>query len=259
MRPFIHLDKVLGFLQNGWAMKSAWVLFFLLLCFSACRSTEKAPVSAQFYFDKALKYKKQESYVEALEQLSLLKKHFFYSSYNQKALLLSADIHFEKGDHKVAIRFYERHSKLYPDIQKDYVLYQMGLSFKRRLPTREDKDLSLAVPALKAFDRLLALKTPSPYKQKAREQKQEILNKLASRELKAVLFYKKIGRLRAGFIRVQQIIKDYPQSLLMPKVLFTAVELAGLLKEDPEPFKKSLVKDYPDSEQAKQLNKSLVL
>ena len=235
-------------------MGRARALLFLFLCVSACRSAEKDPVSPQFYFEKALKYKNRGSYIEALEQLSLLKKQFFHSSYNQKALLLSADIHFEKGEHTKAVAFYEKHIKLYPDTEKDYALYQLCRSFKKRLPSREDKDLSLAVPALKAFDRLLALKSPSPHKQKAQAQRQEILNKLAGRELKAVLFYKKIGRLRAGFIRLRQFIKDYPKSPLMPKALFEAVRLAGLLKEDPEPFKKSLFKNYPRSKEALEMS-----
>ena len=240
-------------------MKRVWALFFLFLCLSACKSAGKDPVSARVYFEKALKYKERGSYVEALEQLTLLKKRFFYSSYSQKALLLSADIHFDKEEYKKAIFFYERHLKLYPNTKNDYALYQLGLSFKSRLPERDDKDLSLSAPALKAFARLLALKSPSPYKQKAREQSQEILNKLAGRELKAVMFYKKIGRLRAGFIRVRHLIKDYPKSPLMPKALFEAFQLAELLKKDPEPFKKSLIEGYPDSEPAKQLNKSLSL
>ena len=130
----------------------------------------------------------------------------------------------------------------------------MGLSYQEQLPHRSDHDLSFSVPALKAFNKLLNLKESSPYKQKAKVEKQEILNKKADKELKAVLFYKKQGWNKAAFKRVQYFIKHYPDSPLMPRILLEGFQLARLLNEDSESFKKNLIENYPDSQEVQSIH-----
>ena len=229
------------------------ILFFLTSCHTF--EKEKKEVSAKIYFDKAIHYKNKKNYRKALENLNQLKKHFFYSKYDQKALLLIADIYFAQEKYSQAALSYKKHFKLYPKMQKNYVLYQMGISYKNQLPKRVDYDLSLAAPALKAFDSLLNLKKPSPYKEKVKIEKQNILDKQASKELKTALFYKKQGWKQASLHRIQFFIKNYPKSPLMPTALLTGFELAHLLDKNPKKFKENLIKKYPDSKEAKSILK----
>ena len=230
--------------------------FFLILFlfFTSCvHKSKKEENNPKSHYDEALQKKDRGSYIDALEILTELRKKFFYSRYNQKALLLTADIYFTQYKYPLAVESYKKHLNLYPDKQKDYVLYQLGLSYKNQLPHRAEHDLSLAEPALKAFDALLNLKTSSPYKEKAQKEKQEIEEKKASRELKAALFFKGQGWHKASLKRVQDFIKNYPKSRLLPKALLTGFQLAGLLNKNPEEFKTHLIKSYPDSEEAKSL------
>ena len=167
-----------------------------------------------------------------------------------------ADIYFVQGKYPQAVESYEKHLEFYPTKKTDYVLYQIGLSYKKQLPYRSDYDLNFSNPALKAFDRLLNLKKTSIYREKAKKEKQEILNKKASKELEAILFYIKQGWNKAAFKRVQYFIKNYPHSPLMPKTLLEGFFLAKLLNEEAEKFKKDLIENHPDSQEAKTIHKS---
>lgn len=233
-------------------------LFVLILSLSGCVHSfkkQKGKASPKIYFDKAVYYKEKTNYSKALENLNKLKQQFFYSSYNEKALLLTADIYFEQEKFPKATRSYEKHLNLYPNKKRDYVLYKIGLSYKNQLPDRAEHDLSLAEPALKAFSLLLKSKTKSPYKQKALIEKQKILDQKASKELKTALFFKTQGWNQAGLNRIEYFIKNYPKSPLMPKALLTGVQLADLLNKNSKSFKNKLIKNYPKSPEAKAVHK----
>ena len=230
------------------------VFVFFISC-AHNKKTEKA--SPKDYYEKALVYKKKGDYIRSLEQLRELRKKFFYSHYKQKALLLTGDIHFAQEKYPLAVKFYEKHLSLYPNERTDYVLYYIGLSYKKQLPSRDDQDLSKAEPAIKAFDALLNLKSASAnYKEKAFAEKQEVLDKKASKELKAALFYRSQGWSQAAFFRLEYFLKKYPKSPLQPKALLEAFELAELLSKASQPFKEKLMKNYPDSEEAKTFHKN---
>ena len=208
--------------------------------------------TAQSYFEKAGDYRKRGDHIKALENLTKIRQKFFSSPYNKKALLMAADIYFDQAKYQQAAQSYKKYQSLYSQ-NRDYALYQLGLSYKNQLPRRAEHDLSMAEPALKDFDRLLALKEKSPYKQKALKARQEIMDKKAERELKIALFFKAQAWYQASFNRMQYFIKHYPKSPLLPKALLGAFELAQKLKRDPAPFKERLLKEYPQSPSAKSL------
>ena len=220
-----------------------------------CAHKSKEAQTAPFYFEKAKNYKKKGDYTKALENLMQIRQKFFSSPYNRKALLMTADIYFEQEKYQQSAQTYKKYQSLYPQ-KKDYVLYQLGLSYKNQLPRRSEHDLSLAQPGLKAFDQLLALKPSSPYKQKALKARQEIEDKKAERELKTALFFKTQGWRKASLKRIQYFIKHYPKSPLLAKALLTGFKLSQKLKLDPEPFKKRLLKEFPQSHEVRSLNES---
>ncbi len=227
--------------------------FILSSCIHSSKQGKEG-AGPKFYFDQAVRYKEQAHYSRALEKLKELRQRFFYSRWNQKALLLSGDIYFAQGKYPQAVQSYEKHLSLYPKKQPDYVLYQIGLSYKSQLPYRSEHDLSLAEPALKAFNKLLGLKPPSPYKPKAQKERQSVLDKKADKELKTALFFKSQGWSAAAFKRVQYFIKNYPKSPLLPKALLAGFQLAGQLNKNPKEFKKTLLSNYPNSPEAQSIS-----
>ena len=125
----------------------------LLLSCSTASKKESQP--AEYYFNRALKYKKSGSVDLALENLSQIRRNFFDSPYNQKALLLTGDIYFDNDKPKLALQSYKKYQRFYPDSQKEYVLYQMALCYKEQLPSWAENDLSPADSALSILQDLL--------------------------------------------------------------------------------------------------------
>ncbi|MCZ0931967.1 MAG: outer membrane protein assembly factor BamD [Oligoflexia bacterium] len=228
------------------------VFFFLLIGGCAHNSKLKELKTAQFHFERASHYKEKGDNIKALENLTKIRQEFFYSPYNKRALLMTADIYFDQQKYQQSAQTYKKYQSLYSE-KKDYVLYQLGLSYKNQLPRRAEHDLKFADPALRAFDQLLALREKSPYKKKALKALREILDKKAERELKTALFFKSQAWHQAGFKRIQYFIKHYPQSPLLPRALLTAFELAQKLNQNPEKFKERLLKEYPQSPSAQSL------
>jgi len=229
------------------------LIVFTILFFAGCQHLETTKKQTpKAYFNNAVYYKKKSNYPRALEHLKNLREKFFYSSYNQKALLLTSDIYFAQKDFPKAIKFYEQHLNLYPNNQKDYVLYQIALAYSKQLPRRAEHDLILAEPALKALKTIVSLKK-STYKDKAQKLTQTILNKKAERELKTALFFKKQGWHQASLNRIHYFTKHYPNSPLMPQALLTGLKLTKTLKQNSKSFKNQLINKYPQSKEAKTL------
>ena len=87
--------------------------FLLISCVHNSKDQKKSD-SPKFYYDRAVQYKKNKNYIKAQEKLKELRKHFFYSLYNQKAVLLMADIYFVQGKYPQAVESYEKHLEFYP-------------------------------------------------------------------------------------------------------------------------------------------------
>ena len=187
----------------------------------------------------------------ALEQLSKLRQEFFNSSYNQKALLMTADIYFNEKKYLQALKSYQKYQKLYPESKTDYILYQTALAYNNQLPKRAEQDLSFADLALTTLKPLIA--KPSPFQEKALKLEKELLNKKAEKDLKRVLFHKNQKQYSTGFKRVKDLLKNYPESSSESKALLTAFQLAEKLNEDSKVFKQKLLEKHPQSLEARLL------
>ena len=224
---------------------------FVLSCSNLSKKETKA---AEYYFNRALKYKKSGSANLALENLSKIRKDFFDSPYNQKALLMTADVYFDDNKLEQAIQSYKKYQKFYPESKKDYVLYHIAVAYKKQLPRWAENDLSLADSALSILQPLLS--SSGPFQEKALKLQEELLNKKAKKELQVILFYKNQKKYSASFQRVKEWIQNYPKSFYQPKALLIAFQLASQLHENPSPFKQKLLEDYPQSKEAGQLKKT---
>ena len=232
------------------------ILISIFTLFS-CTHTSDTKKTARIYFETAEKYKKNKNYSKALENLIKIRKSFFDSSYNQKALLMTADIYFDQKKYPQALAGYKKYQKIYGSADQPYILYQMTLCYKNQLPSRAEYDLSIADFALVKVEQLLRLN--STYQKKALKIKQELIDKKAEKELKTILFFTKLGWQKAGFKRAKELLAFYPKSSLKPKILLTAIQLAEKLKEDSTPFKKELLEKHPQSASAQNLGKKSFL
>ena len=229
-------------------------LFLFLFCvLPACQHSSKQAKTAKHYFEQAKKYKKKRNYTEALKALFSVRKNFLESSYNQKALLMTADIHFEQKKYPQALKSYEKYTKIYGSTDRAYILYQMSLAYKNQLPSRPDYDLELVDKALSTIEELLSLN--SSYQSSALKLKQELLQKKQKKELKAILFFEKLDWYRAGLKRAKRFLARYPNSPFKAELLLASVRLAEKSEADPTPFRKELLENHPESKETKLLLK----
>ena len=222
----------------------------------SCSHTQKGETtSAKSIYELALKQKEKSRFVEALETLRKLRKHFVHSSYSARARLLMGDIYFEMADYTLAEEEYKRFLKVYSLDKKDYALYQLGLTHLKRLPKTADRDISHAKKALKYFRELESLKGSNPYKKMAQKHIHFLLSLQAEKEFKIAVFYKRRGRKDASIKRLEYIFHQYPKSPLIPKALLLAWQMSE--GENATQFKSRLLKQFPTSPEAAQLKQSL--
>ena len=232
-------------------MRSCLLSVLIFSFLFACSHKEKLSKDPSSYLDQTQKHIKNGNYIKARESLKKLKKNFFYGPWSSEALLLRADVNFHQAKYSSAIHHYQSYLKTYPFKKKDYVLFQIGLSYKNQLPRRAVHDLRLAEPAIKAFRQILKLSSASSYKAKALEAIKQLERQQTEKELKAILFYKKLGWNRAGLLRLKDFIETHSKSPLMPKALLAGIRMAERGQTNPKVFKQMLREKYSNSPEFK--------
>ena len=230
-------------------------LLILPFLFSCSHTQKEGKVSAKTIYDQALKQKEKKQFVEALETLRKLRKRFIHSSYSARARLLMGDIYFEMEDYALAAKEYERFLKVYSRGKRSYALYQLGLTYLKRLPRTADRDISHSKKALKYFREVQRLKNSGPYKKMAQKHIQFLLSLQAEKELITAAFYKRKGWTAASLKRLEYLFRRHPKSPFIPKALLLAWEMSEGKKALQ--FKKRLLKEFPSSPEANQMKKSM--
>ena len=118
----------MAFFPHSITLMSFFVTVLILPFLLSCSHTQKdEKASAKSIYEQALKQKEKKQFMESLETLKKLKRHFIHSSYSARARLLMGDIYFEMEDYTLAEEEYKRFLKVYSRVKKDYALYQLGL------------------------------------------------------------------------------------------------------------------------------------
>src|SRR5262249_25133221 len=81
-------------------------------------------------YERALKEKKDQNYVEATSVFEYIKNNFPYSQYAALSELSLADMQFERDEHLAAAAAYTDFVKAHPSHPKaDYASFQVGMSY----------------------------------------------------------------------------------------------------------------------------------
>ena len=227
-----------------------WIIFLFLFTscshFSLSKRSSLDEGDAKFHFEEASRLNEEGRYQKALDHLKKLRREYIYSEYSDKVSVMLGDVYFKQKKYKEASLAYERHLSFYPTVRRDYVLYSLGMSYKKQLPKRVDQDLNLSEEVLDYFD---LIQSPE-YKEKALKERKDIEERLAQKALKAIQFFKKTGSKKIALKRVKDFVDRYPGSEVFPQVLKIGYEVSYDLKEDGTFFKDKLLKDYPVSPEA---------
>ena len=194
------------------------LLIIIFICFlTACSSlkTLKKNHSAEELFQHAVELKEKSYYKKALVYFKQLKSRFLYSRLAKEADLAIADIYFAQEEWDRAVKAYGSFSELYPKHpQNDRVLFHLALSYFHKLPTTEDRDLSLSKKTLFYFNKHIEFFPHSSYKIQVKEYKQKILNLLARKEWMIARFHLNQGKPVSALPYVLKLMRQY--SFLLP-------------------------------------------
>lgn len=109
-----------------------------------------------------------------------------------------------------------------------------------------------------ALDHCRSLETYYPnseYVARSAELTALLVNKLAEKEYRAGEFYHKRGAPDSAILYFEATVRDYPASVSAPNALLRLFQVYTTLgyKEEADAAKARLLKDYPDSDAAKQI------
>lgn len=176
-------------------MKRAPFLFIILLF--SIHLEGKEPESAEELYEEGMKKLKGGVFGadpdRAIEIFKKIIELYPDSEYVIPAEIGIGDAHYRKKDYHLAVESYKSIYERIPDYERgDYVLFRIGECFYRLTPS-VDRDLTPAQNGVVYLETLIKKYPDSPYVKDARKMLDELLYKLAEKELRIGDFYLKRG------------------------------------------------------------------
>ncbi|MBI1822146.1 MAG: outer membrane protein assembly factor BamD [Nitrospirae bacterium] len=212
-----------------------FVLIFALFLFNGCASPQKDEIGPELRSLLGIDEKLSETPQEDLEK-----------TFDANTLIKRAETYYAKEEYESALVEYQRFLDLHPiDRLAHLAKFRIGLCYYHQIKTI-DRDLEPIQKALAVFQNLVAEAPQSLYAQKAEPYINELKIKLANREFYIGYFYYKKGAYPAALARMNQILKEYPESNKTNDALFylgSSYQKTGELEKAKEIFSQLLKKD----------------
>ncbi len=203
------------------------ILFFIILSLfvSSCAAVETShPADPTEITARAMDLFNRGRYTAALVDFQQVRDFFPFSQYSLLAELKSADCYFFKNEMSEALVLYEEFESKHPTNEAmPYVLFQIGMCHYKRIDTI-DRDPGSAHSAIGIFTRLIRTYPRSSYVAEAKVRINAAREFLARHELYVAKFYLRTGEWEAALNRLEQILVQYPNSVV-------AAEAQPLLEE----------------------------
>ncbi|MBI3635849.1 MAG: outer membrane protein assembly factor BamD [Candidatus Rokubacteria bacterium] len=169
------------------------------------------------------------------------------SSYAPRARFLIGEAYYREGDFDRAIKEFETFVAFYPQHQiADLVQYRLAMAYYDQLKPIE-QDQGLARRALDQFKKLVKDYPESRYATDALAKVDICRGRLAQKEVWVANYYLNQSNPSGARQRLEQVLKEYPRTLVIPEVLWLLSEIA-LREGKTEDAQKLLVRlqtEYP--------------
>ena len=209
---------------------------FAILCIlltSSCSTRRpEGETEAEVLFREAEELVERGRYILATEKLNQVKSKHPYSYYATSAELLQADILFKQenfveatGAYIVFRDFHPRHKRL------DYVIWMIGESYYKQLPSTFDRDLSPGIEAMKYYEELVALFPKGRYVEESRSRMAFIQEQFRLKERYIADFYFKTKDYKSARFRYLDILKKFQDEKLKHHAMTRILESSYLLGE----------------------------
>lgn len=222
------------------------VCFLLFSCSS--KQPKRVDNPGNLYVD-GVNLLQAKKYSKAIDKFTTLRENYPFDPLAIVAAVKLGDVYLADKEYLLAVNVYEDFFKSHPnDENVPYVLARLGECYEKLSPL-VDRDQAYT---LKSIERLTYLKNrypASPYVQSSEPRLKSMIQKLADRELYIGEFYYKTSRYNASILRLENLLKKYPETKGRDKILLYLAlsyrELGNQAKSDQ--YMDRLRTEYPDS------------
>ncbi len=189
---------------------SAFLLLALVLIVGGCAHDETKIRSAQELFQEATELAEKGKVEKAVEKFMEVRTYYPGDELARKALLATADLHYDEEDYASALQSYEEFRLLYPtDYEAGYCLYRIAMTHFNQIGTF-DRDQTETVRSIQTFENFLSSYPDSPHAEDAQVRLAEAKSVLAKHYVYIGKFYLKKKEHGAACKRFQYVREHYP-------------------------------------------------
>ncbi len=229
--------------------KFVFIFIALFVLFSCSSKTPKKAENPVDLYVTGVNLMNAKKYDKAVDKFKAIREQYPFDPMALVAAVKLGDTYFLKKDYVLAAGTYEDYFKAHPDEENiPYVLFRLGECYEKLSPS-VDRDQA---NTLKGIERITYLRNRYPSNSYAKESEPRLkrfIQKLADRELYVGEFYARTAQYNACVIRLEGMLKRYPESKNTDKALFYLVtahrELGNQDKSDE--YLERLRREYPKS------------
>jgi outer membrane protein assembly factor BamD len=163
------------------------------------------------------------------------------SNYASKARFLIGEAYFREGEWDKAIKEFETFLAFYPKHQiADLVQFRLAMSYYDQMKPVE-QDQGITQKAMDQFKKLVREYPESRYAADALAKIDVCRGRLAQKELWVAAYYINQGNPAAARQRLENLVKDYPRTLVIPEALYRLGEVyagEGRTREAQDTYKR---------------------
>jgi outer membrane protein assembly factor BamD len=193
-------------------------ILLVLLLVAACSSDgTKGKTEAEKLYKEAQSLIKDERYILATEKLNLIKTQHPYSFYATPAELLLAEVQYKQENFIEAAASFLLFRDFHPKHERiAWVVFMIGESYYKQLPSTIDRDLEAGAEALKFYQELLEKYPDDGQVPTARKRIDEVNGMLRAKDQYVADFYFKTGVWQAARWWYQDILDRYRKGDPLP-------------------------------------------
>jgi outer membrane protein assembly factor BamD len=200
----------------------SFCLFFLISC-SSKKPDGKTP--AESLYKEAQELIQEKRYLLATEKLNEIKTQYPYSFYATHSELLQADVLFLQENYIEAAAAYLLFRDFHPKHEKIiYVVFRIGESYYKQLPSTFDRDLSPGYEAIKYYTEIIEKYSNSEYFEEAKAKLSKTQEMLNQKEKYIADFYLRTKVYDAAIYRYKKIIEEVKDDSLVQDSMVRIVE-----------------------------------
>jgi len=237
-------------------------VFCLLFFLNGCAKTQiqqKAAFDPEKYISDADKLIDDKNYDEARKILIEVKNRDITKRYAPLAHLKIADSYIKEGDLDIGIEEYSRFLELYPDNQYAfYAQYQIAMAYFSQIES-PDRGAGAAQRALQEFLKFKRLYPRNPYREAVELRIERARNVIADGEFLVGEFYYKKGSYNAALVRLEGLLREFPDYKRTDEVLILVGRSYKALKmqDKAKDAFRILIEKYPTSRFVSEAKKEL--